>query len=63
MLKIDDGIEINSVESNAMSGQNIISENKDCFQGLGKLKDFQLDIPIDKTVKPVAQQVREYHLV
>ena len=58
VLKINDGVEINSVESSAMSGQNIISEYGDCFQGLGKLKDFQLDIPIDKTVKPVAQQVR-----
>eukprot|EP00112_Aurelia_sp_Birch-Aquarium-sp1_P009823 Seg2131.1 transcript_id=Seg2131.1/GoldUCD/mRNA.D3Y31 product="putative protein K02A2.6" protein_id=Seg2131.1/GoldUCD/D3Y31 len=58
VLKINDGVEINSVESSAMNGQNIISEYKDCFEGLGKLKDFKQDIPIDKTVKPVAQQVR-----
>ena len=29
-----------------------------CFQGIGKLKDFQLEIPIDKSVNPVAQQPR-----
>ena len=31
---------------------------KSCFEGLGKLKDFQLDIPIDQSVKPVAQPMR-----
>ena len=28
------------------------------FEGLGKLKDFQLDIRIDQNVKPVAQPMR-----
>ncbi|KAL5013851.1 hypothetical protein ScPMuIL_008121 [Solemya velum] len=29
-----------------------------CFEGIGKLKDFQLEIPIDETVTPVAQSLR-----
>ena len=40
-------------------GVNVLKqEDKLCFEGLGKLKDFQLDIPIDESVKPVAQPVR-----
>ena len=31
---------------------------KNCFKGIGKLKDFQLKIHIDKDVKPVAQPLR-----
>lgn len=30
----------------------------ECFTGTGKLKDFQLHVPIDKTVKPVVQSAR-----
>ena len=29
-----------------------------CFEGIGKLKDFQLTIPIDKDVKPIAKPMR-----
>ena len=34
------------------------------FTGIGKLKDFQLRIPIDKSVEPVVQRIRRvpYHL-
>jgi hypothetical protein len=34
------------------------------FEGLGKLKNFQLQIPIDESVHPVSQTVRRvlYHL-
>lgn len=32
------------------------------FQGIGKLKDFQLEIPIDTSVSPVAQQPRRIPL-
>ena len=38
-----------------MKQENIFEKYKSCFEGLGKLKDFQLDIPIDQSVKPVAQ--------
>ena len=36
----------------------------DAFQGIGKLKDFQLDLHINKDVKPVAQAARRipFHL-
>lgn len=44
---------------------NVIREEKElfekypkCFEGIGKLKDFQLEIPIDETVTPVAQSLR-----
>jgi hypothetical protein len=36
-----------------------------CFEGVGKLKDFQLKIPIDESVKPVIQPIRRipFHLL
>ena len=40
------------------SGDEKKFKYKSCFEGLGKLKDFQLDIPIDQNVKPVAQPMR-----
>ena len=35
-----------------------------CSEGIGKLKDFQLKVPIDSEVQPVAQPIRRvpYHL-
>ena len=41
-----------------MKQEDIFDKYKSCFEGLGKLKDFQLDIPIDQNVKPVAQPMR-----
>ncbi|XP_046746420.1 uncharacterized protein K02A2.6-like [Diprion similis] len=61
VLKIETNI--NAVEQNrATEGWN--KEFKDVFTGLGKLKDFQLQIPIKKDFIPVAQPVRRlpYHL-
>lgn len=49
---------INSV--NTVANQNtdtILSSFKDRFEGLGKLKDFQLKLHIDKTLKSVTQLV------
>ena len=43
------------VRVNALKQEDIFDQYKSCFEGLGKLKDFQLDIPIDQNVKPVAQ--------
>ena len=40
VLKIDDGVEINSIASSEMNGYDINSEYNDCFQGLGKLQEF-----------------------
>ena len=41
-----------------------MSQSTVAFQGLGKLKDKQIDLIIDKDVKPVAQQQRRvpFHL-
>ena len=36
----------------------IVSKFPDIFSGLGKLKDYQLKIHVDKNVKPIAQPVR-----
>ena len=35
-----------------------VQRRPDLFKGLGKLKDFQLQLPIDRDVKPVAQKLR-----
>ena len=40
---------------NVLKQEYILDKYKSCFEGLGKLKDFQLDIPIDQSVKPIAQ--------
>ena len=37
---------------------DIEDKYKDCFQGLGKLKDFQLKLHVDDSIQPVAQPVR-----
>ncbi|MES9880447.1 MAG: RNase H-like domain-containing protein [Sedimenticola sp.] len=51
---------VNNVDQNEHenSVDEILSEYNDRFQGLGKLKDFQLDLHVDKNVTPVAQQNR-----
>ena len=38
--------------------ENLKEKYPKCFGGLGKLKDFQLKLPIDKDVKPVIQAGR-----
>ena len=42
---------------------NILDKFPGCCEGIGKLKDFQLKIPIDAEVQPVAQPTRRvpYH--
>ena len=42
----------------------LLEKYKDCFSGLGKLKDFQVKIHIDKSVQPSQQTHRRipYHL-
>ena len=46
------------------AGPNILDKFQGCCEGIGKLKDFQLKIPIDAEVQPVAQPIRRvpYHL-
>ena len=63
VLKITDP---NSSSVNVVDEENtrdkLLKTYEKCFQGIGKLKDFQLEIPIDKTVNPVAQQPRRIPL-
>ena len=56
---------INSVSTSSCADQGqaqecneILGSFQDRFQGIGKLKDFQLKLHIDKTVTPVAQPLR-----
>ena len=35
--------------------ESILMSFQDRFEGLGKLKDFELKLHIDDTIKPVAQ--------
>ena len=37
----------------------IIRSFEDMFKGTGRLKDFQLDLHVDKSVTPVAQPLRQ----
>ncbi|MES9882797.1 MAG: RNase H-like domain-containing protein [Sedimenticola sp.] len=51
---------INSVTpTNSDTTDSILRSYEDRFTGIGKLKDFQLRLHIDKTVKPVAQPARK----
>ena len=46
------------------STAEIVDRYKSLFKGIGKLKDFQLKIPIDSSIEPVCQTARQvpYHL-
>ncbi|CAB3981067.1 Hypothetical predicted protein [Paramuricea clavata] len=45
-------------EVNTLTDTNIKQKFPECFQGVGKLKDFELNIHIDPEVRPVAQSPR-----
>ena len=47
-----------NVVVNVLKQEFIFDKYKSCFEGLGKLKTFQLDISIDQNVKSVAQSMR-----
>ena len=63
ILKITDpdSLSANVVEEEN-TGDMLFKTYEQCFQGIGKLKDFQLEIPIDVTITPVAQQPRRIPL-
>jgi hypothetical protein len=46
------------LEVNTLTDTNIKQKFLECFQGVGKLKDFELKIHIDPEVRPVAQSPR-----
>ena len=50
---------INAINSkNLVDVDNIIEEYKDVFEGIGKLKDFELTLLIDKSAPPAVQPSR-----
>ena len=63
VLKITDP---NSSTVNVVDEENtcnkLLKTYEKCFQGIGKLRDFQLEMPIDKTVIPATQQHRRIPL-
>ena len=48
-------LEILKLGVHTLTSESIGREFEDCFDGIGKLKDFKLKLHIDKRVKPVAQ--------
>ena len=61
------GAHVNSLEvstDGAKGEASIFEKFPGCCEGIGKLKDFQLIVPIDRQVQPVAQPIRRvpYHL-
>ena len=57
LLKIGPSF-VNSLDNQSMTKDQIINKYPKCFEGFGKLKDFQLDNPIHPNVEPVIQNVR-----
>ena len=55
--------EINNLAKEDSTAE-IVNRHKSLFKGIGKLKYFQLKIPIDSSIEPVCQTVRRvpYHL-
>ena len=49
---------VKKVPVNDKGVQNIIRNHSSVFQGVGKLKDRKIQLIVDKSVKPVAQQQR-----
>ena len=43
--------------------QTVLDKDKDVFQGIGKLKNCQLKLYIDKSFTPVQQQVDVYRII
>ena len=46
---------------NSLQEENLFQKCESYFKGLGKLRDFQLNIPIDPRVKPVVQSMHRLH--
>ena len=46
------------IEVNAVDEQDLLEEYKECFSGVGKLKNFQAKLHVDEKVAPVAQKLR-----
>ena len=44
---------------NAISTQNIVDKYKACFEGVGRMIDYQVKIHVNSEVNPVAQHTRQ----
>jgi len=49
---------VRNIEGDTSNAEAILEEHQDVFEGIGKLKDYQLKIPIDNDVEPVVQATR-----
>ena len=61
------GPQVNSLKVSTDGAEgvpSIFEKFPGCCEGIGKLKDFQLKVPIDSEVQPIAQSIRRvpYHL-
>ena len=54
VLKILNDSEVNAVEM----ANDILTDYSACFEGFGKLKDFELKLPVNDTISPVCQPLR-----
>ena len=43
---------------NAVSTRDIVNKYQACFEGVGKLNDYQVKIHVDSYIKPVSQHTR-----
>ena len=61
--QVTPNININQVTAIPSSTQNVINKHKEIFKGVGKLKDYQLQLHIDRSKPPVQQPIRRlpYH--
>ena len=50
-------LHVNSVVGECMAA-DIREEYKDLFRGVGLLKDYELNLHIDESMRPITQQVR-----
>ena len=46
------------IEINTVSEETLFRDFAECFDGVGKLKEFQTKLHVDESVKPVAQKLR-----
>ena len=53
------GLPDDNIASVSSETESILRSFQDRFEGLGKLKDFQLKLYVDENVKPVAQPARK----
>jgi len=58
LLRVGPRVDVHSVASGPLSPDQIVEKFATLFQGVGLLKNCEIHLHIDKSVKPVAQPVR-----